>query len=65
MLTTPFHTVIDMDSWEDMSALIPAEKLNGEDMCFAATFINEGGVESHYQKPVVYRIWSGTLKESV
>lgn len=46
MLTTPFHTVIDMDSWEDMSALIPAEKLNGEDMCFAATFINEGGVES-------------------
>ena len=46
MLTTPFHTVIDMNSWEDMSALIPAEKLHSEDMCFAATFINEGGVES-------------------
>ena len=46
MLTTPFHTVMDIDSWEDMSALIPEEKLNGEDMCFAATFINEGGVES-------------------
>jgi hypothetical protein len=46
MLQAPFHTVIDMNSWEDMSALIPADKLNGEDMCFAATFINEGGVES-------------------
>lgn len=46
LLSVPFHTVMDMDSWDDMSALIPEEKLNGEDMCFAATFINDGGVES-------------------
>ena len=26
MLTTPFHTVMDMESWDDMSALIPEEK---------------------------------------
>ena len=46
MLQTPFHTVISTDYWEDMSTLIPEDKLNAEDLCFAATFINEGGVES-------------------
>ena len=46
LLSVPFHTVMDMDSWDEMSALIPEEKLNGDDMCFVATFINEGGVES-------------------
>ncbi len=46
MLDVPFHTVMSPKSWDDMSALIPAEKLAAEDMCFAATFINEAGVES-------------------
>lgn len=46
MLIEPFHTVMTPNSWDDMSALIPAEKLQSEDMCFAATFINEAGVES-------------------
>jgi hypothetical protein len=46
MLQTPFHTVMTPNSWDDMSALIPAEKLQSPDMCFTATFINEAGVES-------------------
>lgn len=45
-LTTPFHTVLDSYNWDEMSALIPEEKLNGEDMCFTATFMNASGVES-------------------
>jgi len=46
MLQEPFHTVMSPTSWDDMSALIPNEKLNSEDMCFTATFINAAGIES-------------------
>ena len=45
-LTTPFHTVLDPYNWDEMSALIPEEKLQAEDLCFAATFMNAAGVES-------------------
>jgi len=46
ILDTPFHTVMSPTSWDDMNALIPSEMLQEEDLCFAATFMNEAGEES-------------------
>jgi len=46
MLDAPFHTILSPKSWDDMSALIPTEVLQADDLCFTATFLNEAGVES-------------------
>ena len=46
MLQTPFHTITNAKSWDEMSVLVPQEMIEATELCFTATYMNEAGVES-------------------